>query len=213
MAGVFITLEGGEGAGKSTLARALKAKLEADGLEVVLTREPGGTPLAEAVRSLILSPPDGAWPALSETLLFYAARVDHLAKLIAPALARDAWVISDRFSDSTRAYQTALDPSLAAPIQQLEALCVGDHRPDLTFVLDVPPDVARQRIGERGAASDAIDSRSADYHARVRRAFLDIAASEPQRCVVLDASVSAETLAAQAFQAIRDRHLVAGASR
>lgn len=205
MRGAFITLEGGEGAGKSTLARALLERLQARGLDVIATREPGGTALAEAVRTLLLSPPAGDWNPLAEILLFNAARVEHLETLIRPHLARGGWVVCDRFSDSTLAYQSALDPALREPILQLDRLCVSDTRPDLTFLLDLPPEAARERIAARGLDSDAIDRRPAEYHARVRQIFLDIAASDPRRCLMLDATQDAQSLAAQAFAAVCER--------
>jgi dTMP kinase len=205
--GRFITLEGGEGVGKSTLARALKAALEARGLKVVLTREPGGTPGAEALRSLILMPPDavGAWGALTEALMFYAARRDHLDKLIRPSIEAGAWVICDRFSDSTRAYQAAGGGLSREEVETLEQLCVGVHGPDLTLVLDLPLAASRGRMTARATKADAIESRDDDYHARVRQAFLDIARADPARCVVLDAALAPDAVAAAALKSIDAR--------
>jgi dTMP kinase len=205
--GRFITLEGGEGVGKSTLARALKASLEARGLKVVLTREPGGTPGAEALRSLILTPPDsvGAWGALTEALMFYAARRDHLDKLIRPSVESGAWVICDRFSDSTRAYQAAGGGLSREEVETLDRLCVGAHGPDLTLVLDMPLVASRGRMTARATKADAIESRADDYHERVRQAFLDIAKAEPKRCAVLDASAAPDAVAAAALKAIDAR--------
>ncbi len=205
--GRFITLEGGEGVGKSTLARALQAGLEGRDLEVVLTREPGGTPGAEALRKLILTPPGGlaAWSAMSEALMFYAARRDHLDKLIRPAIEGGAWVISDRFSDSTRAYQAAGGGVSRGDVETLERLCVGAYRPDLTLVLDLPLAAARNRMAARATKADAIESRDADYHERVRQAFLDIARAEPRRCAVLDASLAPDVLADAALDEINAR--------
>ncbi len=205
--GRFITLEGGEGVGKSTLARALKTALEARDLKVVLTREPGGTPGAEALRSLILTPLDGvgAWGALTEALMFYAARRDHLDKLILPSIESGAWVICDRFSDSTRAYQAAGGGLTREEVETLERLCVGDHGPDLTLVLDIPLSVSRGRMMARATKADAIESRGDDYHERVRQAFLDIAKAEPKRCVVLDSSLAPDVVAAAALKAIDAR--------
>lgn len=205
--GRFITLEGGEGVGKSTLARALETALSARGRKVVLTREPGGTPGAEALRSLILAPPDGveSWGPLTEALMFYAARRDHLEKLIQPALATGAWVISDRFSDSTRAYQAAAGGAVREEIETLERICVGNQGPDLTLVLDLPLSASRVRVADRATKADAIESRGADYHERVRQAFLDIARASPERCVVLDAALAPHALAREALQAIDTR--------
>jgi len=207
-AGRFITLEGGEGVGKSTLAAGLKASLCAWGLDVLLTREPGGTPGAELLRSAILSPPAevGNWAPLTEALLFYAARSDHLDKLIRPHLSKGGWVICDRFSDSTRAYQAAAGGVNHETVEILERLCVGEWTPHLTLVLDLPLAVTRQRLGARAEPRDAIESRSPDYHAAVRHAFLDIAAGDPARCVVLDASQPVGALLANALAAI-DRRL------
>jgi dTMP kinase len=205
--GRFITLEGGEGVGKSTLAAALVSRLSDRGLKIVRTREPGGSPGAEALRKLILTPPPelGDWGPLTEALMFYAARRDHLDKLIRPALDGGAWVICDRFSDSTRAYQAAAGGVSKDQIEVLEQLCVGADGPHLTLMLDLPLTAARARMANRATADDAIESRGADYHERVRQAFLDIAKANPHRCAVLDASQSAEALADQAMKVIDQR--------
>lgn len=204
--GQFITLEGGEGVGKSTLAKALKSRLESRGVDVALTREPGGTPGAEALRAVLLSPPTGvSWTWLAEALLFNAARVDHLERLIRPTLAGGTWVVCDRFADSTRAYQSASDPGSANAIEALDALCVGATQPDLTFILDLSLDAGRERLRARGSTGDAIEDRDATYHARVRQAFLDIAAREPGRCAVLDAGQSPDALVDAAMAVIDDR--------
>lgn len=205
--GRFITLEGGEGVGKSTLAAALEARLSARGVKVVRTREPGGTPGAEAIRRLILTPPAevAGWQPIAETLLFYAARSDHLDKLIRPTLAAGSWIICDRFSDSTRAYQAAAGHVPSEHIETLDRICVGETTPDLTLVLDLPLSVARQRMTARATDKDAIESRVSSYHEAVHKAFLDIARANPQRCVVLDASLAAEALADAAMDAIDAR--------
>jgi dTMP kinase len=205
--GRFITLEGGEGVGKSTLAAGLKAALVSRGHDVLLTREPGGTPGAEALRSVILSPPDGVgdWSPLTETLLFYAARTDHLRKRIQPHVEAGGWVVCDRFSDSTRAYQAAAGGAPAETIETLDRLCVGDWTPHLTLILDLPLSAARERLATRGQTKDAIESRVSDYHERVRAAFLAIAKAEPRRCVVLDASRTAADVLAGALDAIDAR--------
>ncbi len=205
--GRFITLEGGEGVGKSTLAAALEARLAARGIKVVRTREPGGTPGAEAIRSLILNPPVEVtgWESIAETLLFYAARTDHLDKLIRPALAAGSWVICDRFSDSTRAYQAAAGHVPSEHIETIDRICVGDTTPDVTLILDLPLSAARERMTARANDKDAIESRVLSYHEAVHKAFLDIARANPQRCVVLDASASPEALAASAIAAIDAR--------
>lgn len=205
--GRFITLEGGEGVGKSTLATALEARLVGRGIKVTRTREPGGTPGAEAIRRLILSPPVevAGWEPIAETLLFYAARTDHLDKLIRPALAAGSWVICDRFSDSTRAYQAAAGHVPSEHIETIDRICVGDTTPDLTLVLDLPLDVARERMTARANDKDAIESRVLSYHEAVHKAFLDIARANPQRCVVLDASAAPAALADSAIAAINER--------
>lgn len=193
--------------GKSTLAAALALQLDAKGLEIVRTREPGGSPGAEALRRLILNPPDEitSWNPVAEALLFYAARSDHLDRTIRPALARGAWVICDRFSDSTRAYQVAAGGVAPEHFDALERMCVGADAPDLTFVLDLPMTIARTRMMARAAAQDAIESRGLSYHEAVHRAFLDIARANPQRCVILDASVSPDSIAKAAQTEIAQR--------
>jgi dTMP kinase len=210
--GRFITLEGGEGVGKTTLARALVGRLSARGLEVVQTREPGGSPGAEALRKLVLNPPQEIehWPPLVEALLFYAARTDHLEKLIRPNLDAGAWVICDRFSDSTRAYQAAAGGVMREEIETLDRMCVGETAPDLTLILDLPLLTSRRRMNDRANDADAIESRGSDYHERVRKAFLDIAKAYPQRCVVIDASDAPEAVANAAMAAI-DARLGGGA--
>ena len=205
--GRFITLEGGEGVGKSTLATALEARLVGRGIKVTRTREPGGTPGAEAIRRLILSPPVevAGWEPIAETLLFYAARTDHLDKLIRPALAAGSWVICDRFSDSTRAYQAAAGHVPSEHIETIDRICVGDTTPDLTLVLDLPLDAARERMTARANDKDAIESRVLSYHEAVHKAFLDIARANPRRCLVLDASAAPAALADIAIAAINER--------
>lgn len=205
--GRFITLEGGEGVGKSTLAAALEARLTARGTRIVRTREPGGTPGAEALRRMILNPPPevGSWEPIVETLLFYAARRDHLDRLIRPSLASGAWVLCDRFSDSTRAYQAAAGHVPSDQIETLDQICVGETTPDLTLILDLPLFAARHRMTARASDKDAIESRMLSYHEAVHRAFLDIAKANPQRCVVLDASLTPEALVDLAMKTIDER--------
>ena len=188
MRGRFITFEGGEGTGKSTQAATLARRLEALGIGVVLTREPGGSSGAEIVRHVLLSGAAKPLGTEAEAILFAAARDDHLATLIRPALERDKWVICDRFIDSTRVYQGdlgAVDPRI---IRRLERVIVGDTMPDLTFILDVPAEVglerARRRRGDNEA--DRFETETLEFHTRLRDAYLAIAAAEPQRCVVID---------------------------
>ena len=185
--GVFITFEGGEGAGKSTQLRRLAERLGAAGREVVATREPGGSDGAEAVRKLLVEGAADRWSPLAETLLLYAARADHLERLIRPALARGAVVISDRFADSTRAYQGAAGGVAPAFIDTVERTVLGDTRPDLTLILDLPAERGLQRAAGRGGAEARFESKGLVFHRRLRDGFLAIAAAEPGRCVVIDA--------------------------
>ncbi|MFG1296709.1 dTMP kinase [Xanthobacter variabilis] len=209
--GWFITLEGGEGTGKSTQARLLAEHLRARGWYVVETREPGGSPGAEAVRHVLLS---GAAEPLGpqvEALLFAAARADHVNTLIAPALAAGRIVVCDRFMDSTRVYQGVVGQVDADLLQGLERVCVR-ARPDLTLVLDVPPEVGLARAAARGkgAAADRFEKEGLAYHTAVRNAFLAQAAADPERCAVVDATPSAEVVAAE-IAALVDGRLAARA--
>ena len=188
---MFITLEGGEGAGKSTQIRRLGAHLAAEGLSVVMTREPGGSVLAEQIRTLLLAPGASDMDATTQALLFAAARRDHLTATILPALRCGAVVICDRFMDSTRAYQGAggLDPAV---IHTLEGIAIGSHLPDLTLILDVPVEVGMARAATRHGAAlasyDRFERQTSAFHARVRDHFRAIAENEPERCVLVDAS-------------------------
>lgn len=203
-AGRFITLEGGEGSGKSTLAKGLVRKLEAAGIRAILTREPGGTPLAEAARHLLLHPPEGeAWSPLSEALLVNAARRDHLEKLIRPALAAGDWVICDRFADSTRVYQSVGGGVAQSTLLSIEREVLGDTVPCMTLVLDVPLDVARERRAVRASAMDTFERRPEAFHEAVRTAFLAIAEAEPARCRVIDAGAPPEEVLDTAWREIR----------
>lgn len=196
--GIFITVEGGEGTGKSTLVAGLEARFSVEGRTVHVTREPGGTVLAEHVRALLLNPPqDQSWSGLGQTLLVYAARRDHLEKLIIPALEAGEVVISDRFSDSTRVYQ-GLGGVAEADIEALERLVVGDAGPDLTLILDGPVEQLLARRQSRGV-SDVFEARSLDFHQDVRRAFLKIAETDPSRCKVLDALRAPELVVSDAL--------------
>lgn len=200
--GIFITLEGGEGTGKSTLIKALSAHLGAIGITPLLTREPGGTEMAEAVRALALFPPgDGSWSPVAQALLMNASRADHLEKKIRPALEAGTWVICDRFADSTRAYQS-IDGLAADTLLAFETAVVGQTRPDMTFILDAAPQALMERRAERGG-SDAFEAKPMAFHERVRDAFLDIAKQEPERCMVLDALQTPENVADHAMQALK----------
>ncbi len=205
--GRFITLEGGEGAGKSTQASRLGARLTALGLECVLTREPGGSPGAERLREALLSGAVAALGPAAEALVFSAARIDHLDITIRPALARGAWVVCDRFIDSTRAYQGSqggLDPTL---VEALERVTIGDMRPNLTIVLDLPPDVGLARAAERRGAgrADRFEQETLAFHEGLRRAFMAIVAAEPDRCVAVDALQSEADVARDVWACVTDR--------
>lgn len=193
--GRFITLEGGEGVGKSTQIRALAAAIEARGIEVVATREPGGSAGAEAIRSLLMEGSDDRWDARSEALLFAAARADHVARTIRPALARDAWVLCDRFVDSSRAYQGGGGGITDADLMTLHGFGSEGLLPDRTFLLTVSADEAARRLTERGG-SDRMGSKPADYQARLAARFVEIARAEPDRWRIVDADAPAERVTA-----------------
>jgi dTMP kinase len=213
--GRFITLEGGEGAGKSVQARRLEARLKAAGIEVVRTREPGGSPHAEELREVILSGFAKPFGSEAEALLFAAARIDHLDATILPALERGQWVVCDRFADSTRAYQGAAGNLSAEYIARLEEVVVGVNRPDLTLILDLPPEKGLERAGlRRGAGgADRFEAEGIDFHRTLRRAFLDIAAAEPERCAVIDALKSEDEVEAQIWATIEARLYPVGWAR
>lgn len=193
--GRFIAFEGGEGCGKSTQARMLAQALCARGLSVELTREPGGTPGAEAIRALLLDPPGEGWGPEAEALLFAAARADHVARLIRPALAEGRWVVSDRFVDSSRAYQGGAGGVGDEAVQALHQIGSAGLRPDLTILLTVDADEAIARTRARdGDAVDAIGGRDAAYHRSVGETFARIAARDPDRFVVVPADEEPETV-------------------
>jgi dTMP kinase len=206
--GRFITLEGGEGAGKSTLANSLKARVEALGLRVSVTREPGGSPKAKAIREVILSGQVKQHGPFVEALMFSAARIDHIDRLIRPSLARGEWVICDRFIDSTRVYQGALGRIEPGLLAELEAVTIDGLMPDLTLILDLDPTIGLARAARRrapGEASDRFESETLAFHRTLRQAYLAIAEAEPSRCVVLDAAQPPAILAQAAWTAIRER--------
>lgn len=187
--GRFITFEGGEGTGKSTQARLLADRLEARGLSVISTREPGGTPGAERIRDLLLSREGEGWTAPAEALLFAAARADHVTRVIRPALEEGRWVVCDRFVDSTRAYQGGEGAMTDADILALHRIGSGGLLPDLTILLTAGADVVARRLALRdGGESDRIGGRAAEFHARVARRFLDNARAEPERFAIVDAA-------------------------
>ncbi|WP_295559206.1 dTMP kinase [uncultured Hyphomicrobium sp.] len=201
--GKFITFEGGEGSGKSTQVALLAERLRAAGLGIVVTREPGGTPLGEGIRSLVL---DAAPEPTTELLLFAAARAEHVAKVIRPALDHGTWVVCDRFMDSTRVYQGLLGGAPGDLIGALEIRTIAPTYPDLTLVLDLPAEAGLKRTEARGALS-RFDAESTDYHKRLQDGFLAIARAEPARCAVIDADRSAEDVAADIWSTVKSRLL------
>lgn len=204
--GWFIALEGGEGAGKSTQARLLAEALRAQGREVVLTREPGGTPGAEAIRNLLLGTEGEGWGARAEALLFAAARADHVERLIAPALAGGACVVCDRFIDSSRAYQGGAGGLDDEDILALHRVGSGGLMPDLVLLIEVPQAEATQRLHARdGAGADRIGGRGAAYHAGVAAAFRRFADADPQRFARIDGSGAAEAIHARIMAVIAER--------
>ncbi len=200
--GRFIAFEGGEGAGKSTQVKALVARLRERGLEVVQTREPGGSPGAEALRNLLVQGDAGRWSAISELLMMYAARSDHLEKVIRPALARGAWVVCDRFADSSRAYQGAGGGVAPAFIEQVDAAVVADTQPDLVLILDMPVEAGLARAVARGDQENRFESKGLAFHERLRQGFLDRAAAVPGRYQVIDAARGIDAIAADIRDAV-----------
>lgn len=199
--GPFITIEGIEGAGKTTQVAAVRALLQARGFEVVATREPGGTPLAERIRELVLAPREEPVPPLAEALLMFAARAAHLEALIRPALARGAAVVCDRFTDATFAYQAGGRGVDKGRIEALATLVHGDLRPDLTLLLDLDPAVGLARAGRRGLA-DRFEREEIAFFERVRAAYLDLARAEPARIAVIDAGADPNVVQAAIAAAV-----------
>ncbi|MGV3635424.1 MAG: dTMP kinase [Pseudorhodoplanes sp.] len=207
MRGKFITFEGGEGTGKSTQAKMLAERLKTLGLAVTLTREPGGSPGAEVIRHVILSGAAKPLGAEAEAMLFAAAREDHIAHTIKPALDRGAWVICDRFADSTRVYQGVLghvDPRL---IKRLEKITVGENKPDLTVILDTPAEIGLARAHARrgNGEIDRFESEDIAFHERLRDAYRQLPVGEPDRCVLIDASGAPEQVADRVWSVINRR--------
>jgi dTMP kinase len=207
MRGRFITFEGGEGAGKSTHAALLAQKLRTLGVGVVLTREPGGSSGAEVIRHVLLSGAAKPLGPEAEAMLFAAARDDHIRHTILPALTRGRWVICDRFADSTRIYQGELGGVDTKLLRALERVTVGDLKPDLTFVLDLPVEVGMSRAEKRrgDVASDRFEGESKDYHEQLRDAFRMLAMSDPNRCVLIDASGTRSDVAEQIWNVVNKR--------
>ncbi|WP_414639782.1 dTMP kinase [Arenibaculum sp.] len=210
--GRFITLEGGEGAGKSTQLRRLAAVLAARGIDVVATREPGGSPGAEEIRGLLVSGEPGRWDPMTELLLHLAARRDHLLRKVRPALDAGRWVLSDRFADSSVAYQGYGHGLGRDLVVRMHELAIGDFRPDLTVVLDLPVATGMARARGRGAGEDRYERMGTDFHERLRAGFLDLAAREPGRCAVVDADAPADEVEAR-IRAVVEARLGAAADK
>ena len=203
--GRFITFEGGEGAGKSTQVQRLAARLSGLVKEVVTTREPGGSQGAEQIRNLLVNGPPERWSAETETLLVYAARRDHMERLITPALRHGAWVLCDRFHDSTRAYQGAAGGAPAHLIDALEHSVLEGLKPDLTLILDLPVDIGLGRAHDRGDGEERFETKGHEFHEQLRQAFLHIGRKNPDRCVLIDAHGTIDSVEAQIWDAVKDR--------
>ena len=213
--GRFITFEGGEGSGKSTQIKRLSERLEAVHLPAIITREPGGSPGAEIIRHLVLSGMGKLLGPEAETLLFAAARDDHVRSVILPALAQGTWVLCDRFFDSTRAYQSRVGRVAPALVNAMTRVTIGDLKPDLTIILDVPVEVGLKRAAARrgSGAPDRFEAEDVKFHQALRDAYREIASAEPERCVIIDANADVDTVAGKVWTALRDRFFVnAGSS-
>jgi len=202
--GFFISFEGGEGAGKSTQIRRLADRLSAAGHDVIVTREPGGSPGAEAIRDLLVNGAADRWSPVTESLLMYAARRDHVERVIRPALARGSVVLCDRYADSTRAYQGAGGDAPASLIAALEEHVLGGTIPVLTLILDLPAQVGLQRAEARGGAA-RFESKGLPFHERLRAGYLEIARQEPERCVVINADAELDAVTAAITDVVAQR--------
>jgi len=200
--GQFITFEGGEGAGKSTQVLRLVADLRARGIDVIQTREPGGSPGAEAIRALVVSGDADRWSARTEALLMFASRSDHLEKTIRPALDAGVWVVCDRFADSSRAYQGAGGGAAPEFIEALERAVVGEDQPVLTLILDLPVAVGLERALARGQADTRFESKGLAFHQRLRDGFGEIARRYPERCRIIDATGSPDDVYDRVWAAV-----------
>jgi dTMP kinase len=205
--GRFVTFEGGEGAGKSTQAKRLADALTAAGIEVLVTREPGGTEGAEAIRKLLVEGPPERWLTLTETLLVLAARHDHVRRQIEPALAAGQWVICDRFSDSTRVYQGIAGRVGLPLVDHLHEAVFGDLAPDLTLILDVPVPLGLRRRA-RAPGANRFERKDKGFHEKVRQGFLELAESEPQRCRLIDGGGTAAEVAARVRELVAERFAI-----
>ncbi len=207
--GVFITFEGGEGAGKSSQMSLLARTLGARGLEVVTTREPGGAAGAEQIRALLVSGETGRWDPMSELLLYVAARREHVVRLIEPALVRGAWVLCDRFADSTMAYQGYGHGLGPAACEAAHKLAFGAFAPDLTLILDLPAELGLARARARTGGEDRYERMDLAFHERLRRGFLEIARAAPERCRVIDARSSIAEVEAEVRRTVAERFALA----
>lgn len=207
MRGRFITFEGGEGAGKTTQARLLAERLREQGIDVVQTREPGGSPGAEEIRAIAVSGDAERWSARTETLLMYASRSDHLERKILPSLAEGKWVVCDRFADSSRAYQGAGGGAPDSLIEALDRHVVGDNQPELTVVFDIPVEVGLDRAFGRGLFETRFESKGLEFHQKLREGFLAVAERHPKRCVVLDATGEVEEVFERLWAVVEGRLL------
>ncbi|WP_413430709.1 dTMP kinase [Brevundimonas phoenicis] len=205
--GRFITFEGGEGAGKTTQARLLVERLRAAGLDVIQTREPGGSPGAEEIRNIAVSGEADRWSPRTETLLMYAARSDHLERTIRPALAAGSWIVCDRFADSSRVYQGAGGGVSESLIEALDAAVVDGDQPDLTLVFDLPVDVGLERAFGRGLFETWFESKGVAFHQKLRDGFLDVAERHPDRCVVIDATGEVDEVSERLWAVVEARLL------
>ena len=205
--GRFITFEGGEGSGKSTQIARLAARLKAARIRTIVTREPGGSPGAEIMRHLLLSGVGKLLGPAAETLLFAAARDDHVRNVIQPALGQGRWVLCDRFFDSTRAYQGSLGRVSNDLLSAMQRVTIGSLAPDVTIILDVPVEVGLQRAAARrgGGAADRFEAESVQFHQKLRTAYRQIAEAEPQRCALIDADADPDTVAGRVWDAVRER--------
>lgn len=203
--GFFLTLEGGEGTGKTSLAKSLSQYCTSIGRDFVLTREPGGTNGAEAIRELLVKGDASRWDAMSEICLFYAARNDHIKRIIAPALEAGKIVICDRFFDSTRAYQGELGEAEAKVIKCLEQNIVGPNMPDLTLVLDIDVEIGLRRARSRMDNEGRFEAKAIDFHTKLRNAFLEIAKNEPERCSIIDAAIPMAEVHAKAIALLAEK--------
>ena len=207
--GQFISFEGGEGAGKSTQVRLLSERLALLGYQTLLTREPGGSPLAEKIRRFLLQGKIKDYGPVAESLLFYTARLDHLNSLILPSLDQGVWVLCDRFADSSRAYQGAASGVEDGIFDALDRIVVGEHEPDLTIIVDLPVDVAQKRVAARqkdlGQEVDRFEAEDIQFHERLRAGFLKIAAENTKRCVIVDGNQSRSAVADLVWQTVVER--------